>query len=240
MSLKLDSITKRFGELTVFKDLSLSFAEGEISVILGPSGCGKTTLLNIISGADTSFEGTLSLPPDFSASYLFQEPRLLPWKTVAENLEFVLPPTVPKNEIPSIIEDHLDLVNLREFANYYPGQLSGGMKQRAAMARAFSFPATTILMDEPLQGLDLHLQLKLTRALLHLWERERRTIIYVTHTIQEAVLLGDTIIVLSDPPAVKLMEIDVPIVQQERSLDNPKISEIERELYGVITKKTLP
>ncbi len=240
MNLQLEKLGKRFDSRTIFDNLSLTFPEGEITVILGPSGCGKTTILNIISGAESLYEGTVVKPEGFTVSYLFQEPRLLPWKTVAQNLAFVLPPGTDRQTISNTIDSHLELVDLRRFASYYPGQLSGGMKQRAAMARAFAYPATAILMDEPFQGLDLNLKLKLTGALLHLWEREQRTIIYVTHTIQEAVLLGDTIIVLSDPPARKLREIDVPLRQRDRSLDLPEISEIERELYGVITKKTLP
>lgn len=237
MNLQLRGLTKRFDGRTIFSNLSLTFPDGEVTVILGPSGCGKTTILNIISGAETRYDGTVSRPEDFSVSYLFQEPRLLPWKTVAQNLEFVLPQTLGREEVRRTVDEHLRLVHLSEFASYYPGQLSGGMKQRAAMARAFSYPATTILMDEPLQGLDLNLQLKLTRALLQLWERERRTIIYVTHTIQEAVLLGDRIIVLSDPPAKILREIDVPLHQRDRSLDLPEIGEIERELYSEIIRK---
>lgn len=240
MNLQLEKLGKRFDSRTIFDNLSLTFPEGEITVILGPSGCGKTTILNIISGAESLYEGTVVKPEGFTVSYLFQEPRLLPWKTVAQNLAFVLPPEMDRQTINNTIDSHLELVDLRRFASYYPGQLSGGMKQRAAMARAFAYPATAILMDEPFQGLDLNLKLKLTGALLHLWEREQRTIIYVTHTIQEAVLLGDTIIVLSEPPARKLREIDVPLRQRDRSLDLPEISEIERELYGVITKKTLP
>ncbi len=237
MNLQLDNCTKRFDDRAIFNNLSLTFPEGEITVILGPSGCGKTTLLNIISGADTHYDGALTLPEGFSVSYLFQEPRLLPWKTVARNLEFVLPAELGREAVRGTIEEHLRLVHLSEFASYYPGQLSGGQRQRAAMARAFAYPATAILMDEPFQGLDISLQLKLTRALLHLWERERRTIIYVTHTIQEAVLLGDRIVVLSDSPAEIRREIDVPLHQRDRSLDLPEISEIERELYSVITKR---
>ena len=208
MNIAIKNCGKRYGSRVIFRDLSITFQDAAVTVILGPSGCGKTTLLNIISGADRDFTGSLSLPSDFSAGYLFQEPRLLPWKTVRENLAFVLPPSLDRKTINNTIEGHLKLVDLHRFADYYPAQLSGGQRQRAAMARAFAYPATTILMDEPFQGLDLNLKLKLTGALLHLWERERRTIIYVTHTIQEAVLLGDTIIVLSEPPAQKLRRID--------------------------------
>ncbi len=235
MSIKLRGIEKRYGSSVVFKNLNLTFSEAAITVILGPSGCGKTTLLNIISGADKDFSGNLTRPADFSSGYLFQEPRLLPWKTVRENLAFVLHSSMSRDQVQQTIEEHLRLVRLRDVADYYPEELSGGMRQRVAMARAFAYPASTILMDEPFQGLDLYLQLQLTKVFLELWENERRTVIYVTHSIQEASLLGDTIVVLSGTPAQAVSTITVPIHQRERTLDRPEISEIERKLYAILT-----
>jgi NitT/TauT family transport system ATP-binding protein len=150
MSFKLDKICKSYGDNVIFRDFDMEFEEGVISCILGPSGCGKTTLLNIIGSIAEPDSGVLSGFSDKKFSYIFQEPRLLPWKTVRGNIEFVLNRTLPARERRENADKLINMVELNGFANYYPAQLSGGMKQRVSIARAFASPSDIILMDEPL------------------------------------------------------------------------------------------
>ena len=200
MGLQIKDLNKGFNGVTLFRDFNLSLAESTITCILGPSGCGKSTLLNIIgnviqpdSGSLVGFDGKIF-------SYIFQEPRLLPWKTVRGNIEFVLDgdlsPSNRRKEADRLIEN----VQLEGFANYYPSQLSGGMRQRVSIARAFACHSDIILMDEPLNGLDASLKKSMISWFTSIWKEDRRTVIFVTHNEDEAQLLGDEIIVLSNPP----------------------------------------
>ncbi len=231
-AIALNGISKSFGSLTVFSDLTADFPAASITVILGPSGCGKTTLLNILAGMDSDYGGTVAGGGAGSVSYLFQEPRLLPWKTVEGNLSFVLEGKMDQKETRGVIDHHLEIVGLSSFMKYYPHQLSGGMKQRVSIARAFSYPARIILMDEPFQALDLGTKLSLVTSFVKLWRQEPRTVVFVTHDIQEALLLGDRLFLLSSLPAhvEKRYTIDVP--QENRSLNMPELLEIEGDLYG--------
>ncbi|MFP4564688.1 MAG: ABC transporter ATP-binding protein [Spirochaetia bacterium] len=231
----LVDVDKSFGRLRVLDSLSMDIFEDKVTVILGPSGCGKTTLLNIISGTDRDYTGDIRGLDDKVISYLFQEPRLLPWKTVRGNLEFVLKGAVPEEGKHALIDRHLEMVELSDFGGYYPDQLSGGMKQRVAVARAFAYPSEILLMDEPFQALDLALKLNLLDAFLKLWENSRRTALFVTHDIQEAILLGERIYVLSDRPAKPLACISLDVPHRERSLDDPRLLRIEQDLYRLLT-----
>jgi NitT/TauT family transport system ATP-binding protein len=226
MNLKIEHLYKSFGDLQVFKDFSIEFEEGQITCILGPSGCGKTTLLNIICGIIPPDSGKVSGFQGVRFSYIFQEPRLLPWKTVRGNIEFVLdtaytqassdetadfrqvlsasekqqnskmetfPHKLSATDKRQIADELMKKVELSPFADYYPYQLSGGMKQRVSIARSFAIPSDIILMDEPTSGLDSELKHNMIAWFRHIWESDRRTVIYVTHDEQEANLLGDHI-----------------------------------------------
>lgn len=197
MSLKIEHLYKSFGDLTLFKDYSVTFEEGKITCILGPSGCGKTTLLNIIGGLETPDSGTLSGFENLRFSYIFQEPRLLPWKTVRGNIEFVLDRNLPAAQRHAMAEDLIKRVELFSFAEYYPAQLSGGMRQRVSIARSFAVPSQIILMDEPLSGLDSALKKNMIEWFRQIWEHDRRTVLYVTHDCEEARLLADVSINLN-------------------------------------------
>lgn len=235
MKIDIKDISKQFGTLEVLRNIDLLIPEGKVTAILGPSGCGKTTLLNILSGTITDFTGTVTWKGEKTISYLFQEPRLLPWKSVEDNLRFVL----ANGGDTALIDHYLSLVGLLDFKQYYPGQLSGGMKQRAAIARAFIFPADVILMDEPFQALDLRIKLSLVDNFIALWMQSSaagpKTAIFVTHDVQEALLLGDSIVVFSDRPAVVRKRFTNPIHYNNRSLHNPEILRMERDLYTLVT-----
>ena len=201
MEISLKHISKRFNSLEVFRDFSVTFQRGRISCLLGPSGCGKTTILNMINGFDSPDRGQIEGIGDKKISNIFQEPRLLPWKKVLENVTLILETSVSKGEAVSIAQNYLSMVELSGFQHYYPRQLSGGMKQRVAIARAFSYPSDIILMDEPFRGLDLKLKNSVMEAFRKTWESDRRTVIFVTHDVEEAVLLGHEIFVLTPVPA---------------------------------------
>lgn len=235
-AIHISGIRKSFGGLIVLEDLSMDILENRVTVILGPSGCGKTTLLNILSGADRDFEGKIEGIDGKIISYLFQEPRLLPWKTAAGNMEFVLKDVVTAGTVRECTDRFLDMVGLSGFSRYYPDQLSGGMKQRLAVARAFAYPSDIMLMDEPFQALDLAMKLSLLDSFLTLWENARRTALFVTHDIQEAILLGDRIYVLSNRPAKPLACIAVETPQAERSLGDSHLLRIEQDLYRMLAE----
>lgn len=234
MKIDLKNISFSYNSLQIFKNLDLVIPKGKVTVILGPSGCGKTTLLNLISGVLEPDKGNIQIPENFTLSYLFQEPRLLPWNTVSQNIKFVLDALT--NEVADFRTSHyLKELELNSFADYYPWQLSGGMKQRVSIARAFAFPSNTILMDEPFKGLDLALKLNLFKLFNRVWREDERTAIFVTHDIHEAILLGDEIIVLTNTPVSVKKKFKNTTPLNERSLHNSEILSLERELYTLIT-----
>jgi len=235
MSLVLNNIYKSFGDLTVLQGLSMQLEENKLICILGPSGCGKTTLLNIISGVFTPDKGEMTGFEGKTISYLFQETRLLRWKTLEENIDFVLKDRMNKTQRAEAIARYIDMVGLREFKDYYPDKLSGGMKQRVAIARAFAYPADILLMDEPFKGLDLQLKTSLMQAFIDLWLLDRRSAIFVTHDIDEALLLGEEIYVLTPRPGSVKGIISNRIPHKERNLHNENIREIEQDIYRLLT-----
>ena len=183
--IEIKNLTKRYGDLSVYDNFSLSLDEGQIIGILGESGSGKTTLLNCIAGL-TSFEGNI---PKLKCSYVFQTPRLIPNLTVKENLKLIC-----KDE--SKINDILVKVGLEDKVESFPIKLSGGQAQRVSLARAFLFDSDIILMDEPLSSLDLRLKKEITELFLSIWRYDKRTAIYVTHDVDEAVTIAHRIIIL--------------------------------------------
>jgi NitT/TauT family transport system ATP-binding protein len=207
MSLGLRNIHKSFNGRLVFSDFSLSIPENKIICILGPSGCGKTTLLNLLGGTILPDHGEVIGARDKTIAYVFQEPRLLPWKTVKKNLEFVLKDRFGKEAMDALVNHHLNLVGLHEFSHFLPSQLSGGMKQRASLARAFAYPSDIILMDEPFRALDVNLRLSLIEAFRNLWIEDKRTVVFVTHDLDEACSLGEEIVVLTESPVSVLKTI---------------------------------
>ena len=216
--------TEGRGEVWAIRDFNLNCAEGELTCVLGPSGCGKTTLLNILAGLIPWDAGHVEL--DGRISCVFQEPRLLPWLDVRRNVALVLEEKLPADGVRETVSRHLELTGMTEYAGYYPSQLSGGLKQRAALARAFAFPAEILLMDEPFKSLDFQARRRLIRDFLALWRCEVRTVVFVTHDIREALWMGDLVVLLSDKPVLVLRKHTISIPQEER-WGHPQISGLE-------------
>lgn len=209
MSLTLKKIGKKYDGIEIYKDFDLTLNEGIITCIMGPSGCGKTTLLNMIGGLIKPDSGQMEGFDGKRFSYVFQETRLLPWKTVEGNLDFVLDHSLPKEERKALTDNLLKMVKMEAFANYYPSQLSGGMAQRVSIARAFAVPSDIILMDEPFSGIDINLKQTMLQHFLEIWKNDPRTILYVTHDVDEALLLSNEIVVFSKAPVRIVLQTQV-------------------------------
>lgn len=204
--------------LFAFRDVSFQIKPSEFVCVLGPSGCGKTTLLRTIAGLETPTEGELfiaSAQNDLSADIgmIFQDQGLFPWMTVYRNLAFILENNagIAKAAIPDIVTEFLTKVGLEKFSHYYPHQLSGGMKQRVSIARGFATRPEILLMDEPFVFLDFQTRLYLHALLLSLWQAQQKTVVFVTHDIEEAVLLADRIIVMTARPGTIKQIIDLEL-----------------------------
>jgi len=238
-SIRLEHISKGYDHLKVLEDFTLEIPHTEITCIVGPSGCGKTTLLNILAGLDLQDEGQVENLDHDRISYVFQEPRLLPWKNAEDNLKFVLRDKIAARDLDDYVKSWLDKVELLPFRNYYPRQMSGGMMQRLALARAFAMPSDVLLMDEPFKGLDAPLRHKMLELTRKLWGEEKKTIIFVTHDIQESLLIGHRVIALSTRPARILDDITVDIQVKDRKIGCVKLARVEGYLYDLIEHGSL-
>ena len=231
MDVIIQNLNKNFGDLMIYRDFTMTFPEHKITVLLGPSGCGKTTLLNILAGLDSS----AGYSPLSEVSYVFQESRLLPWFNLRRNIEF----TLPREWTPAVrrgtAEKALEAVGLKDFMGYFPGRLSGGMRQRVSIARAFARPSGLLLMDEPFRGLDIRTRQELIDLFLALWKNQSRTVIAVTHDPEEAWLLGDRVCLFSRPPVEILLQRDILLPKEERSgCDAPEYLALREELQRLM------
>lgn len=203
--LEIRGVKKTFSGLTVLDDISISVGSGEFLCIVGPSGCGKTTLLRIIAGLEKADSGEILIDgietnePSPRKGMVFQEFALFPWRTVIKNVEFGIE-QLPEDERKKIAREYIKLVKLDGFEDKYPHELSGGMKQRVAIARALAPDPEILLMDEPFGALDAQTRNLLQVELLEIWEKTKKTIIFVSHNIDEATYLGDRVIVLTSRP----------------------------------------
>jgi NitT/TauT family transport system ATP-binding protein/sulfonate transport system ATP-binding protein len=209
--LSINGLSKRFsiGSQTVeaLRDVNLTIAKGEFVCLIGASGCGKSTLLRIIAGFETATSGTAEMygapiaGPGPERGMVFQDFALFPWLTVKQNIAFGPRQNgMPGEKLDAIAARYTDMVGLTKFADYYPSQLSGGMKQRVAIARVLANDCEVLLMDEPFGALDALTREKLQQELLEIWERTRVTVIFVTHSVEEAVLLSDRVVVMTAGP----------------------------------------
>lgn len=236
--LEIKSLSKVFQEknkkLEVLNDINLTINEGEFISILGSSGCGKSTLLRIIAGLDINYEGAALLDgkqikkPSIDKGIVFQDHRLFPWLTIKENIGFGIPDEQKNKE--ELVQEHIELVGLKGFEKSFPSQLSGGMAQRAAIARALVNKPKILLLDEPFGALDAMTRINMQEEILRIWKREKVTIILVTHDIEEAVYLGDRVVVLSSRPG-KIKEIyNIDIARPRDRVSNDFVSE-KRKIY---------
>jgi NitT/TauT family transport system ATP-binding protein len=212
---KIYPSVERASQHFAIANLNLSLISGEFVCLVGPSGCGKTTLLNIIAGLDTDYEGEITVEHRKGRpkiGYVFQDPRLLPWRTVRENIELVLPEIQSRD----IIDALLETMQLTQVQHSYPERLSLGMSRRVAIIRAFVINPDVLLMDEPFVSLDAPTARQVRELLLSLWQQRPHTVLFVTHDLREAIALADRIIFLSAAPMQVLSEITVPISRAER------------------------
>ena len=223
--------------------LGLCVREGELAVLLGPSGCGKSTLLQLVAGFEEPTAGTLTLAgrpvggPGPDRGYIFQEFALFPWLTVVDNVAFGLRSRgEPKARARATARQHLARVGLTEFAGAYPHTLSGGMKQRVAIARALAYQPAVLLMDEPFGALDAQTRRGLQRELVRVWSEDRKTVLFVTHSVDEALLLADTVHLMSARPGriVRSVTLDQ---QRPRDEDAPWFRGLRRELNEIIERE---
>lgn len=211
--LEVKNVRKSFRDFLVFMNISFRVEKGEFVCLVGPSGCGKTTLLRLIAGLEKVDKGSIYVDgkrmnePTIEKGLVFQEFTLFPWRTVRENIEFGLEyRNIPLANRRELSEKFVRLVGLSEWEEKYPYELSGGMKQRVAIARALANDPKILLMDEPFASVDAQTRNILQDELLRIWKETHKTILYVTHNIDEAVYLGDRVIVLTSPPTnVKLI-----------------------------------
>ncbi len=205
--LVLKDVSKKFDDLIALENVNFEVAEGEFVCLLGPSGCGKTTILRLAAGLESPAEGEIVLDGKKIAGvnkecgFVFQEYALFPWRTVKGNIEFG--PQVKglrTEECESISQYYIDLVGLRGFENRYPHELSGGMKQRVGIARAYANNPKLLLMDEPFGALDAQTRNIMQAELLRIWEKEHISVLFVTHSVDEAVYLADRVVVMSARP----------------------------------------
>ena len=226
----IEGVTKAYpsprrkdGEMVVVDNVSLRIKDGEFLTIVGPSGCGKTTLLHVIAGFEMPTIGKILVDgkavdkPGADRAVVFQEATLFPWLSVTENIS--LGPRFhgwKAETYARTIQEYLEVMGLKEFSRHRPSQLSGGMKQRVAIARALIMKPRILLMDEPFGALDAQTRSEMQRFLLKLWQDLRITVIFVTHDVDEAILLGDRVVIMTARPGRIVREIDVPFVRPRR------------------------
>jgi len=238
MTVAIRNVTMRFGEMPVLEDISLDVRDGEFVCILGPSGCGKSTLLNIVGGFVQPTSGNVMIDdervtgPDPRRIFVFQERGVFPWLTVEGNIGFGLF-RLADEEKRNRIAYYVQLVGLRGFEHAYPRELSGGMKQRLEVARALAVNPDVLYLDEPFGALDSITRLQMRRELLRIWQAERKTVLFVTHDIEESVQLADRVVVMSQRPAHIQRIVDIDI-EHPRDLSSPRYIELRDSIFAEI------
>lgn len=226
----------------VIKDLNLSVKENEFVVLFGPGQCGKTTVLNVMAGLETLTEGTITVNgkvvkgPDPERGFVYQTMAIFPWFTVMQNVEYgPRMAGVKKKERRERAQHYIDLVGLTGFENSYPNQLSGGMQQRVGIARAYCNEPVVLFMDEPFGHLDAQTRYMMQDEITRIWEQEKKTVVFVTNNIEEAVFLADRVIVLTNCPTTVKKEyvIDLP---RPRSYTDDKFLSLRSEIQSVVDK----
>lgn len=245
----IDNLRKEFhtkGRLfTALDGISIDIEAGTFFVIVGPSGCGKTTLLRILGGLEQPTSGSTSItqcvPGKPVNSMVFQGDSIFPWMTVWDNAAYGLKLRgVPKGAIKEVVDHYLDRTHLTKFANAYPHQLSGGMRQRVSIARAFANDPEVLLMDEPFSALDEQNKTILHQELLRIWEEHKKTVVFITHSVDEAVTLGDKIMVMTAHPGRSKVVVDVPFDRPRSVLElrsTPLYGEFVYSIWGFLREE---
>jgi len=239
--IRIENVTKIYDTgMTALSHVSLAIAEGTFISLLGPSGCGKSTLLNMIAGFVQKTSGRITVDgrevqgPSGDRGMVFQEYALFPWLTALENVAFgPMLKRVPKAERQKIAAHYLGLVGLSSHAGKFPSELSGGMKQRVAIARALANAPAVLLMDEPFGALDAHTRETLQDELLSIWEKDRKTVVFVTHSVSEAVFLSDQVVLMGTNPGHvrEVFDIDLP---RSRRRDTDGFVALERRIHAMM------
>jgi NitT/TauT family transport system ATP-binding protein len=237
----------RSGAFTAVENITLDIPSGAFFVIVGPSGCGKTTLLRMTAGLETPTHGTITIGRERADrpgnSMIFQGDSIFPWMTVFDNAAYGLRMrNAPKAEIEEVVGHYLSRTGLTKFAKAYPHQLSGGMKQRVSIARAFANDPEVLLMDEPFSALDEQNKTLLQEELLRIWEETKKTVLFITHSVDEAVTLGDKIMVMTAQPGRAKAIIDVPFPRPRKVLElraTPEYGELVYDIWGQLRDEVL-
>ncbi len=233
-----DPLVRKGDSLSVLDNIDLEFQDGELVCILGPSGCGKTTLCRIIAGFDYPTSGVLLVDgkevtgPTPDSIFVFQHSGLLPWMTVWENVKLGVRSLNNKKEMTERIQEYIDIVDLKGFEHLYPSQLSGGMQRRAEIARALVGNPEILFMDEPFAGLDFLTRLRMREEIINMHELIQRTIIFITHDIDEALVMADRVVLFSDRPARVKMDMKLDFPHPRDFHRDPNLENLRRRVYS--------
>lgn len=252
IKLKIDNVYKEYegrnGKTVALNGINLEIAENEFICVVGPSGCGKSTLLNIIAGLLEPTSGTVSLDGKIiegtgvERGVVFQQYALFPWRTVLKNVMFPLEmKRMPKEEAKAVAMKYIKAVGLEGFENSYPKELSGGMKQRVAIARAYAANPEVLLLDEPFGALDAQTRVQLQTELLNTWEHEKKTCFFITHDVDEAIILAQRVIIMSARPGriKRIVDIDIPYPRTQATKTDPRFLELKTEIWNEVYQEFL-
>ena len=248
----VEGVTKRFetreGERVALDGVSLAILENEFVCVVGPSGCGKSTLLNLVAGLEEPTSGRVlvdGLPvegPGPERGVVFQQYALFPWLTVRGNVEFGLRlKGLGAAERAEVADRRIAEVGLSEFADAYPKELSGGMRQRVAIARAYAVDPEVLLMDEPFGALDAQTRAQLQQELLGMWSRARKTCLFITHDVEEAVILAQRVVVMSARPGRvrEVVDVDIPYPRGPELRSDPRLLELKAHIWDLVYREYL-
>lgn len=252
VKVKIDNVVKKFngrnGEMIALNGVSLDIHENEFITVVGPSGCGKSTILNIIAGLLEPTSGKVYCDGHevtgvgTERGVVFQQYALFPWLTVRKNVEFALNMRgIKGKKAEEEAMQYLEMVDLAKFADHYPKELSGGMKQRVAIARAYAADPQVLLMDEPFGALDAQTRTQLQTELLETWEKKQKTCFFITHDVDEAIILGQRCVIMSARPGriKEIVDIDIPYPRDQETKLSPRFMELKNKIWGEVYKEYL-
>jgi NitT/TauT family transport system ATP-binding protein len=247
-AIRITDLTKSYGRFVAVDRVSIDIAAGEFFMIVGPSGCGKTTLLRILAGLDTPTAGSIETFVSPSSkrplhSMVFQGDSIFPWMTVWQNAAYGLRMrNAPQAQIKEAVGHYLERTGLTKFADSYPHQLSGGMRQRVSIARAFANDPEILLMDEPFSALDAQNKLLLQEELLRIWDETKKTVVFITHGVEEAVTLGDRIMIMTAQPGRAKSFVPVNLSRPRNILElqnTPEYSELVHQIWSSLREEVM-